>query len=90
MISYHVLLSVYDKDHMSELQIKNISIAVSWVRIPLEPQIFFWAFFVTALVTSQLRGSLSLLCIMSYDLHVTSALEDSMGTPLSDAVILVL
>ena len=75
---------------MCELQIKNRSIAVTWVRIPLEPQNVFWALFITALVTSQLRGPLSLLCIMSYDLHVTSALEDSMGTPLSDAVILVL
>ena len=28
----------------------------SWVRIPLEPQNFFWALFVTALVTSQLRS----------------------------------
>ena len=31
-----------------------------WVRIPLEPQNFFWALFVTA-VTSQLRRSLSLV-----------------------------
>ena len=38
---------VYDKYHMSELRIRN--------------RIFFWAFFVTASVTSQLQRSLSLL-----------------------------
>ena len=55
------------------------------------PHSFFWALFVNALVTSQLRASLSLVFFirgalilsLSYTLHVTSLLLVSSAMPVS-------
>ena len=49
------LLTSYQQGFMAQL------VESRGVQTPLKPQNFFWAFFVTALVASQLRGSLSLI-----------------------------